>query len=71
MMGEKEKRRKVDATAYMQCHFAPVPKSRGDVTDRHAVGLFDFECCMAFLSLSPLRWLSNTFTTSRFTRSLI
>ena len=31
-MGEKEKRRQVDATAYMRCHFAPVPKSRGDVT---------------------------------------
>ena len=26
-MGEKEKRRKV-ATAYIRCHFAPVPKSR-------------------------------------------
>ena len=34
----EEKRRKVDATAYIRCHFAPVPKSRGDVTGRFRAG---------------------------------
>ena len=32
--GREGKRRKVEATAYIRCHFAPVPKSRGDVTGR-------------------------------------
>ena len=28
----RKRREVIDATAYMQCHFAPVPDSRGDVT---------------------------------------
>ena len=40
-MGEKEKRRKVDVTAYMRCHFTPVPKSRGDVTGQFGRADFD------------------------------